>query len=113
MYSNRNLCNIFPNKFITSLFISIALFTSGCGAGGGSTESKTGALTPSSIAITPVTATVAKGQVSHFTATATYTDGSAADITSKVTWVSANTSVATIDSTSGAATGVVMLYPEV
>ena len=48
---------------------------------------------------------LAIGNVQHFSAIGTYTDGSIVDITKKVTWASSNTNVATIDSL-GAATGV-------
>src|SRR5262249_2519866 len=39
---------------------------------------------------------VAKGLTEQFTATGTYTDGSTTDLTSSVTWASADTTVATI-----------------
>lgn len=58
------------------------------------------------IAINPINTTVAAGLTTNFTATGTYTDGSTANITDQVSWASANTGIATIVSTSGAATGV-------
>lgn len=58
-----------------------------------------------SIAINPATATVAAGLNTRFTAIGTYTDNSTADITSKVVWATDNTAVATIDSSTGIATG--------
>jgi parallel beta-helix repeat protein len=60
--------------------------------------------TLSSIAITPLTDTVAVGQTRVFTATGTYSDTSTADLTIQATW-STDTAIATIDST-GTATGV-------
>lgn len=93
------------NKLDMSLLVLMVVLLSGCGSGGGA-ESRTGILAPASIAITPASAIVAKGQATHFTATATYTDGSTADITSKVTWVSSNANVAIIDSATGVATGI-------
>ena len=58
--------------------------------------------TLTSIALTPVSPSVAKGLTEQFTATGTYTDNSTAVLTSGVVWASATPSVATI-STSGLA----------
>lgn len=57
------------------------------------------------IAVTPSPASVAAGATQQFAATATYSDGSTADITSSAAWATANSAVATINS-SGLATGV-------
>ena len=70
-----------------------------------STTDYTAAATLSSIAITPLTATVAITQSSAFTATGTYSDATTADLTSQATWSSADDTVATIDAT-GTASGV-------
>jgi len=59
-----------------------------------------------SIAVTPKTASIAEGSTQQFTATGTYSDGSTADLTTKVAWTSNDVTVATIDA-SGVATGVV------
>jgi uncharacterized protein YjdB len=60
----------------------------------------TPATTLSSIAIMPaLPASLAVGSTQQFTATGTYSDKSLADITSKVTWSSSDTSIATISST--------------
>jgi uncharacterized protein YjdB len=58
-----------------------------------------------SIAVTPVGLTLAIGINQQFVATATYSDGSSADLASGVTWNSSSTTVATINS-SGLATTV-------
>ena len=64
------------------------------------------AFTLSSIEITPaVPANLAVGLTEQFIATAVNRDGSTADITSEVTWVSSDNSVATISS-KGLATGI-------
>jgi len=53
-----------------------------------------------SIAVTPSSPTALEhGAQQFFVATGTYSDGSAANITTMVTWVSSNTAVATISST--------------
>nr|WP_277751220.1 Ig-like domain-containing protein [Granulicella sibirica] len=54
---------------------------------------------PSSIAITPVTASVAGGKTQQFTATGRYADGSMIDLSGSVTWSSSNPSLLTITST--------------
>lgn len=58
-----------------------------------------------SIAVTPVGLTLGIGIYEQFTATATYTNGTSADLASGVTWNSSSPSVATIDG-SGLATTV-------
>ncbi len=57
-----------------------------------------------SIAVTPATATLKVGQQQQFTATGTYADGSAADLTGAVAWSSDATAVESVDAT-GKATG--------
>lgn len=57
-----------------------------------------------SIAVTPGTATIAPGATQAFTAIATYTDGTTADVTQSVSWTSADPNVADIDP-SGVAIG--------
>ena len=63
------------------------------------------AATLTSIAVTPVSPSIAAGTTEQFTATGTYSDNSTANLTSQVTWASATPSVATINTT-GLATGV-------
>ena len=63
------------------------------------------AATLTSIAITPASATLNKGQTSQFTATGSYSDASTANLTSTVTWTSSAPSIATID-VAGLATAV-------
>ncbi len=58
-----------------------------------------------SIQVTPPAPSIAKGTTQQFTATGTYSDGSTQNVTSSVSWSSANTAVATISAT-GLATGV-------
>ncbi len=54
-----------------------------------------------SIAITPLAPSIAKGLTQQFTATGTYTDSSTQDLTTQATWFSSDTSVATIGSGGG------------
>lgn len=82
------------------LFLFVLLVT-GCGGGGG------GAQPPAlvSITVTPANPTIARGATQQFTATGTFSDNSAHDISSAVTWTSLRTGVATISGT-GLATSV-------
>jgi alpha-tubulin suppressor-like RCC1 family protein/uncharacterized protein YjdB len=86
--------------------ICFTLIFSSCGGGGGASDNVTPKVTLTSIAITPATASIAKGQNTHFTATGTFSNGTIADISGQTTWSTGDTSVATIDSTTGVATGV-------
>ncbi|MFH1386978.1 MAG: Ig-like domain-containing protein [bacterium] len=79
---------------------------------GGSTNSSTwsfttipGAVTLTSIAITPANPTINVSGTQQFTAIGTYSNGTTQTITTTVNWNSATTAVATIN-TSGLATGV-------
>ena len=58
-----------------------------------------------SIAVTPANPTILAGNTQQFTATGNFSDGSAQNLTSLVTWNSSSTATATINS-SGLATGV-------
>ncbi len=58
-----------------------------------------------SIAVTPASPSIAKGQTQQFTATGTYTDNSTQPLTTHVTWGSGTQATATISAT-GLATGV-------
>ena len=70
----------------------------------------TSAAVLTSITVTPVNPSIAIGITQQFTATGNYSDGSTQNLTNSVTWTSANTSVATVQSTGtshpGLATGV-------
>ena len=58
----------------------------------------------SSIDVTPSAATIAKGEMQNFTATAMFSDGSSQDITAQVTWKSSQLAIASI-SAAGLAQG--------
>ncbi|MBU0744923.1 MAG: Ig-like domain-containing protein, partial [Gammaproteobacteria bacterium] len=50
-----------------------------------------------SIAVTPSSASIAKGLAQQFSATGTYTDASTKNLTNKVTWISGSPGIATIN----------------
>jgi hypothetical protein len=62
--------------------------------------------TLTSIAVTPAPANLVVGATQQFTATATYSNNTTANITSQVTWASSDTTKASITSPGGLATGV-------
>ena len=64
-----------------------------------------GAVTLTSITVSPSTATLVTGATQQFAATGHYSDGSTADVTETATWSTADSGIATVNS-SGLATGV-------
>ncbi len=65
--------------------------------------------TVANIAVTPANPTIAISSARQFTATATYSDNTTADVTTLATWTSSSTAVATVSNsapTQGLATGV-------
>jgi PKD repeat protein len=71
----------------------------------GSTSLSVTPATLVSIAVTPASTSIAAGAKIQFKASGTFSDNSTQDLTSTVTWISSNTSVATVGAT-GLATGV-------
>jgi uncharacterized protein YjdB len=61
-----------------------------------------------SITIAPASPSTAAGTSVQLSATAAYSDGSHADVTQQANWTSSNTSVATIGTKTGTATGVAL-----
>jgi uncharacterized protein YjdB len=93
--------------YLLFILILSVFFITGCGGGEG--EAETGHWLPSqmvSIAVTPATASIPMGAPQQFMATATYTNGTSRDVTASSSWTSGTTGVATVNSTSGLATGV-------
>lgn len=69
-----------------------------CGGASKTTIDLTVKTTVSSVAVTPSAASLQTGDSQQFTATAKYSNGSTANVTSTATWKSSNTSVASVDS---------------
>jgi plastocyanin len=85
----------------STLAIGNSTITATLGSVSNSTTLTVGAAALQSIGITPANPIVTKGQNEQFTATATYSDGSTADVTAGVTWASSAPSVATISNAAG------------
>lgn len=96
----------YTKQLICSAGLLAAALLAGCGSGDQGRDPILGvpAATLASIAVTPATASVAIGAKQQFTATASYSDGSARDISANAAWTSATTSVGTVSAT-GLATG--------
>ena len=94
---------------VTGLLVAFILLTTACSSKPASTSANTtthaaGAL--SSIAVTPSSPPDLKtGFTQQFKATATYSDGSTAEVTDQVTWTSSNPSSADFISSGGLLTG--------
>ena len=96
-------CRCYTSFRLLLLCLCLPLLAAGVGCGGSGTGTTTKVMT--AIAASPATASVAVGAKEQFNATATYSDGSTADVTASATWTDANAKVATITS-SGDATAV-------
>ena len=75
----------------------------------GSTDLTVTAATLVSVAVTPVTPSIAKGTTQQFVLTGTYTDSTTQNLTTQATWSSSDGGVALISNASGSkglATGV-------
>jgi hypothetical protein len=114
MRSPRSRCGRFQSLCCLLSLLLLAALDIGCGsnphtAASGSGPSSPGATTPaktlSSIAVTPSIATVAPSVTQQFTATASYSDGSTAAVTSTASWTTSAAGVATVNS-AGLATAV-------
>src|SRR5580700_7273570 len=75
--------------------LCVMALVSACHSSSGSYSSPTAQLT--SIAVGPPDSTIATGLSSQFTATGLYSDGSKQDLSSQVTWSSANAAAAWIN----------------
>jgi len=90
-------CNGF-NKLTALVLLGIAAVLTGCGWSSASYESPSStppALT--SIAVGPPDSQVPMGMTNQFSATGIYSDGTKQVLSSQVTWISANASIASID----------------
>ena len=100
------VATVLPTGVATGLTGGSSVITATSGTKSGTANlTVTPVLSLSSIAITPLNPSAVVGATQQFTATATYSDASTADITNAVTWSSSLTSVATIQST-GLATAI-------
>ena len=87
---------VLASAFTTS---TLALTFAGMGCGGVSSTSSSGGKTLSNIAVSPQTASVQMGQTEQFTATAKYTDGSTANVSSTAAWTVDSGSIASVNNT--------------
>jgi hypothetical protein len=85
----------------TAVAIGTATITATSGAVNESTTLTVSAATLVSIALSPETPTIALGTTQQFTATGTFSDSSAQNITTSVTWTSGTPKVATISNAAG------------
>ncbi len=97
---------------LLSALIPLMMAGTGCGSNAAASPSPVKApgstdttKSVTSVVVSPATASIAVGAKQQFAATADYSDGSTADVTSTATWTSSNAAVASIAS-SGLATGI-------
>src|SRR5674476_128626 len=85
------------------LALRLVAFVAGCGGGGGSPADLRSLVL---VTVTPATTSIPISGIKQFVATATYSDGSSSVVTTSSSWISGTPSKATVNSTSGVATGV-------
>lgn len=100
---NRHCC-LFVSIPAFFLSLSLVVLSVGCGGVGSPTNASSGK-TLTSVSVSPTTASISTGSTEQFKATATYSDGSTADVTSSATWAAKSQSVASVN-TGGLAKGV-------
>ena len=105
--ANTSVATINSTGLASGVAMGSSSITATLGTVTGTTTLTVSPATLTSIAVTPANPSIAPGTTEQFTATGTYSDNTTEDLTSQVTWASANTSVATINST-GLASGVAM-----
>lgn len=103
--SNTGLAIIDSAGLATAVNTGSDTILAASGSISGSTTLTVTAATLTSISITPINPSIAKGTTKQFTATGTFSDGTTQDLTTQATWSSSNTGVATINN-NGLATSV-------
>lgn len=114
---SANIATVTAGGLATGVSAGSAVITATSGARSGSaTVAVTQAVPPTalvtSIAVTPSTSSILIGGAQQFNATATYSNGTSADVSNTATWTSSNNAIATISSSGlgrGVATGLVAM----
>ncbi len=87
----------------------LSSFLAACGGGGDQGRDPILGLPAAelvSVSVTPATATVLMNGTQQYTATASYSDGSSTNVTSKAAWTSASPTIATVGAATGLASGI-------
>jgi len=89
------------NGLVTGLGVGSTTIIATFNGTSGSTTVTVTAATLNSISVTPGSSSIAKGTTVKLTATGSYSDGSTQDLTSQVSWTSADNTVAQVSNVSG------------
>jgi uncharacterized protein YjdB len=104
-----NILQKYLTPLCCTLGLSAAALLTACGGGGDQGRDPIlglPAATLSTLAVTPASATLAAGATQQLVATATYSDGSARDVSTTSAWTSATPASATVGAATGLAKGV-------
>src|SRR6266571_2931051 len=93
--SNTGVATITAGGLATGVAKGTSQISASSAGATGSTTLTVGAAVLVSIAVTPANQSVKVGTMVQYVATGTYTDGSAQNLTTSVTWTSSNSGVAT------------------
>jgi uncharacterized protein YjdB len=97
--ANAGIAAVDANGLVTAAGVGSATVTATLAGQSGSADITVTPPLLVSIAVTPANQTIPKGTTLAFTATGTYSDGSAQNLTASVTWASSSPTVAPIDVT--------------
>jgi len=102
---NAAVISVSPSGLATGVAAGATTVTASLSGVSGSATLTVNPITVTTIAVTPTGLTILTGATQQFNATATYNDGSTANVTATASWTSATPTVATVNA-SGIATGV-------
>jgi uncharacterized protein YjdB len=103
--SVNGVASITVSGLVSAVSVGTTTISAAFGSSTGSAPLTVNATNLSSLSITPVNGSIAQGTTLAFTAIGTFNDGGTRNLTHQVAWSSSDTTVATIGTSNGIATG--------